>query len=80
MTISVSASSTSNKRFSTSKTETSNSTSATTKSLPRKAFARSPYREKTVMLRVPQSLVSEFKKRLEENKRAVAEGDHDNWE
>jgi hypothetical protein len=80
MTTSVSAISTNHNRFSTRKTETSNSTSATTKALPRKAFARSPHREKTVMLRVPQSLLSEFKKRLEENKKAVAAGDHDNWE
>jgi hypothetical protein len=33
-----------------------------------------------VMLRVPESLVTEFKKRLEQHKRAVAAGNHDNWE
>ncbi|MFM8900481.1 MAG: hypothetical protein ACKOF9_11125 [Burkholderiales bacterium] len=80
MTISVSATSTNRKRFSSSQTETSNSTTASPKAPLRKAFARSPYRERTVMLRVPESLVIEFKKRLEQHKRAVAAGNHDNWD
>lgn len=80
MTIYVSATSTNRKRFSSSKTETSNSTSVSPQAPSRKAFARSPYREQTVMLRVPESLVAEFKKRLEQHKRAVAAGNHDNWD
>jgi hypothetical protein len=84
MTVSTSVSdtptTTKSSRFSTSKTETSKRTNAAAKSPAHKAFARSPYREKTVMLRVPESLAKEFRLRLEQHKQAVAAGDHDNWD
>jgi hypothetical protein len=67
-------------RLSTSKTETNTRLIASAKSPARKAFARSPYRERTVMLRVPESLAKEFRLRLEQHKQAVAAGDHDNWD
>ena len=80
MTISVSATNTNHKRFSKRNTETNNCTSVSPPNPTKRTFARSPYREKTVMLRVPESLLGEFKKRLEQHKQAVAAGDHDNWE
>jgi DNA-dependent RNA polymerase auxiliary subunit epsilon len=84
MTVSTSVSDTStttkSSRFSASKTETTTRTIAAAKSPARNAFARSPYREKTVMLRVPESLAKEFRLRLEQHKQAVAAGDHDNWD
>jgi hypothetical protein len=67
-------------RFSTLKIETTKRTNAVAKSPARKAYARSPYRERTVMLRVPASLAKEFRLRLEQHKQAVAAGDHDNWD
>jgi len=65
--------------FSTLKTVSSTHLIAAAKPPSRKAFARSPYRERTVMLRVPESLAKEFRQRLEQHKQAVAAGDHDNW-
>jgi hypothetical protein len=65
--------------FSTLKTETATRAIAAVKPPARLAFSRSPYRERTVMLRVPTSLAKEFRLRLEQHKQAVAAGDHDNW-
>jgi hypothetical protein len=84
MTASTSVSETStttkSSRFGKLKTETTTRAIAAAKSPSRKAFARSPYREHTVMLRVPESLAKEFRLRLEQHKQAVAAGDHDNWD
>ena len=80
MTKSVSVANTNQKRFSKQKTETTNGTPVSAQTPTKKAFARSPYREKTVMLRVPESLVLYFKKRLEQHKQAVSAGEHDNWD
>lgn len=78
----VSATSTTTKISRFSKLETASATrlNATVKSPARAAFSRSPYREKTVMLRVPESLASEFRQRLDQYKQAVTAGDHDSWE
>jgi hypothetical protein len=80
--VSVSARSTTStaSRFSNTKSETAARTKAATKTPARKAYARSPYRERTVMLRVPESLAQEFRLRLEQHKQTVAAGDHDNWD
>jgi hypothetical protein len=84
MTVSTSVSdtptTTKSSRFGKRKTETTTRAIAAAKSPARKAFARSPYREKTVMLRVPESLLSEFRVRLEAHREKVAQGAHDRWE
>jgi hypothetical protein len=84
MTVSTSVSdtptTTKSSRFGKLKTETTTRAIAAAISPAHKAFARSPYREKTVMLRVPESLAKEFRLRLEQHKQAVTAGDHDNWD
>jgi hypothetical protein len=79
MNTSVSANS-NHSRFSSKQTETVGDVSVSPKSLPAKSYARSPYREKTVMLRVPVSLMAEFQQRLAQHKQRVAAGNHDNWD
>ena len=58
--------------------DTAANASATAKAPARKAFVRSPYKERTAMLRVPVSMLVEFRARLDQYKREVAAG-HDQW-
>ena len=66
--------------FSKSKSESANRAAVSPKPLPTKKYARSPYREKTVMLRVPVSLMAEFRQRLLQHRQRVAAGSHDDWD
>lgn len=80
MTNSVSATAKQSNRFTTAHSDSTTRAVESKKPPSPKAYARSPYRERTVMLRVAASLLPEFQQRLEQHKRAVAEGAHDNWE
>ena len=79
MNTSVSAT-TNRSRFSSNQTETARDTDVSPKALPARSYARSPYRERTMMLRVPASLMAEFQQRLAQHKQRVAAGHHDNWD
>jgi hypothetical protein len=84
MTVSVSASAlqtnadTNINCFSSHAIDTAAHASASARAPARKAFVRSPYKERTVMLRVPTSMLVEFRARLDQYKREVAAG-HDQW-
>lgn len=84
MTVSVSASTspksadTNSHCFSSHVTDTAANASVSAKAPARKAFARSPYKERTILLRVPASMLMEFRARLDQYKREVATG-HDQW-
>jgi hypothetical protein len=67
-------------RFNSRIAETKKRVVETSAQPSRKPHARSPYREKTRMLRVPESLYVEFRARLDAHKRTVALGAHDCWE
>lgn len=70
----------SSSRIGSNTSETGHATSVSPETPPSKTFARSPYREQTRMLRVPESLLHEFRARLKARRLEVAAGDHDHWE